>query len=92
MYGWWARDFYDLRSKIVHGSNVTAQDFSNHNNVEHLKIAVKIMNFCLYRLLEDKGYLIYKEPSPELKDVFKDFNFDKYSTEKDLREVEELIK
>lgn len=92
MYGWWARDFYDLRSKVVHGSNVAAQDFGNHNNVEHLKIAVKIMNFCLHRLLEDRGYLVYKEPSVELKGVLKDFNYDKYATERDLREVEDLIK
>jgi hypothetical protein len=91
VYGWWARDFYDLRSKIVHGSSVTTQDFGNHNNVEHLKIAVMVMNFCLYRLLEDRGYLVYKEPAPELRSVLKDFNYDKYSTERDLREVEALI-
>lgn len=91
IYGWWARDFYDLRSKIVHGSNIAKQDFGNHNKVEHLKIAVKIMNFCLYRLLEERGYLIYKESSSEVKAIFKDFNFNRYFAERDLRKVEGLI-
>jgi hypothetical protein len=29
--GWWCRDFYDLRSRIVHGERVPAADFSSAN-------------------------------------------------------------
>lgn len=84
MYGWWARDFYHLRSKIVHGSALARNEFLNHNKVEHLTIAMKVMRFCLYRLMEEKGHIIYKE-YPTLGKV------GKYMDEKELREVEKAI-
>jgi hypothetical protein len=84
MYGWWARDFYHLRSQIVHGSSLAQNDYLNHNKVEHFYIALWMLRFCLYRLLEAKGYLIYKE-YPSFGKV------GKYMDEKRLRGIEKLI-
>jgi len=92
IYGWWARAFYDLRSKIVHGSEVVKGDLLNHNDVEHFQIGVKMLQFCFYRLLEDKGHLIYRQSSPEVQAAFPNVNFDKLFKENDLRDIEELIK
>src|SRR5437588_410759 len=60
VYGWWARDFYHLRSQIVHGSVLPREAFFNHNNIEHFVAATKIMQFCLYKTLENKGYLTFE--------------------------------
>jgi hypothetical protein len=89
MYGWWARDFYDLRSKIVHGEDISNQDIRNHKDEQHFFIALKILTFCFYKLLENKSHLTSKKitgiPS------FENTSFEKWHAEDELREVEEMI-
>ncbi len=86
MYGWWAREFYGARSKVVHEGVVDRDDLVNHNNAPHFNIAIAVLNFCLYRLLESKGYLVY-----EKSDVAGFEDSDKILTELDLREIEEKL-
>lgn len=87
IYGWWAREFYDLRSKIVHGDDITNEDIRNHKGEKHFFIAFKILRFCFYKLLENKGYLNYKV----ITDVPSLAEWDKYSTLEELRKVEGMI-
>lgn len=58
VYGWWAREFYNLRSKIVHDGLVQASDLNNHTNSGHLRIALRILLFCFFELLVNKGYYV----------------------------------
>jgi hypothetical protein len=60
------------------------QAFFNHNDIEHFVVATKIMQFCLYKILENKGYLTY-EADAILGDMRKTL------TESRLRKVEKLI-
>lgn len=86
MYGWWARDFYGLRSKIVHEGTVTAEALKNHNGEPHFKIAIQIFNYCFHRLLEDRGYFIYKKSaSPLIAEA------DKWGVESGLQDIEEKL-
>lgn len=89
MYGWWARDFYSLRSKIVHEGVVERNDLLNHNDKQHLLIAIAMLNFCFYRLLENRGYLTFEtiQNIPEFAGV----SWERISKEDDLREIEDLI-
>lgn len=89
MYGWWARDFYDLRSKIVHGEDINNQDIRNHKGEQHFFIALKILRFCFYKFLENKGYLTFKKLTeiPSLEN----YSFEKSHTENELREIEQLL-
>src|SRR5258706_5445309 len=87
VYGWWARDFYWLRSEIVHRGAVEALDFRNHNGIEHLQLAMKIMHFCFYRLLETSGFIQYKVCKIDAEE----FNVERYFTERKLREVEGML-
>lgn len=87
VYGWWARDFYWVRSEIVHTGDLASGDYVNHNNIPHHELALKMLRFCLYRELEKRNYLSY-EVKPELGD-FSDI--DRFWTIKDLRKIEKLI-
>lgn len=87
MYGWWARDLYDLRSKIVHGDVLTPADFKNHNNIKHFHIALHVMQYCLYNLLEDRRYLTYRTFPLGGKQV----PVEKYSAVRRLRKIEQAI-
>lgn len=78
-YGWWARDYYGLRSKIVHEGTVQHGEFFNHNGIEHLKIALRMMTFCFYRLAENRGYLVHAS------------NPQKWVAEHQLRKIEDAI-
>lgn len=84
MYGWWARDFYDLRSKIVHGSVISNQDIRNHKDEQHFFIALKILRFCFYKRLENKGHLTYKTS-------LEDFSYERFDAEKRNRAIEKII-
>jgi len=55
--GWWCRDFYNLRSKTVHGERVQAADLVTDRGVEHLRIALSIFEECTYGLLAEWGFL-----------------------------------
>ncbi len=79
VYGWWARDYYGLRSKVVHEGVVQRGELFNHNGIEHLKIALRMMTFCFYRILENKGHLVHGS------------NPQKWIAEHHLREVEDAI-
>ncbi|HEX9425431.1 MAG TPA: hypothetical protein VF899_19470 [Pyrinomonadaceae bacterium] len=87
VYGWWARDFYWVRSEIVHTGDLASEDYVNHNNIPHYELALSMLKFCLYRELEKRNYLSY-EVRPDLGD-FSDI--DRLWTIKDLREIEKLI-
>lgn len=87
MYGWWARDLYDLRSKIVHGDVLTPADFRNHNNIQYFHIALHMMQYCLFNLLEDKGFLTFKTFSLEGAQI----PVEKYSVVRRLRKIEQAI-
>lgn len=69
IYGWWAREFYDLRSRIVHGDIISNQDIKNSKDQHHFEIALKIIQFCFYKVLDREGYLEYEEISPTLNDL-----------------------
>jgi hypothetical protein len=88
MYGWWARDFYKLRSQIVHTGISQRSDFLNHNDVQHLEIALQVMNACLFKWLDGHGYLIYTGGSESwVNDARKRVDFD------DLhRKIEPMIR
>ena len=89
MYGWWARDFYHLRSKIVHGDEITNADIRNHNNEQHLIIGLKMLAFCFYKLLENKGYLVFE--TIQNIPAFAGISYERISTYRDLRKIEQLI-
>ncbi len=88
IYGKWVKEFYGgLRSTIVHTGTASPTDWVNHNGKSHFEIALRVMNFCFYRLLESKGYLIY-EPTE-----FQGINTDKFLTETGLRtDIEDSIR
>ncbi len=96
MYGWWARDFYWIRSEIVHKGGLPASEFSNHNGVPHFTIAMKMLQFCFYKALERNGYLVYgssPDASYNLGGVtVTSSDFDRAFKISDLREVEDMIK
>ena len=50
---WWAWDFYDLRSRIVHGDTVTAMDLRYKGWITHLIVADLVMLELIKRLLYD---------------------------------------
>lgn len=90
MYGWWARDFYSLRSKIVHEGRITPSDWTNSKGNAHVVIALMMMNFCLYCSMAQKGFLDYP-PNPE--DGFKlDFNATQFFKEQSIAsKIENLL-
>jgi hypothetical protein len=91
MYGWWARDFYSLRSRIVHEGVVSKNDLVNAKGAQHLLLALKILKFCLYRLLEQRGVLVFKTLQGKCFGPFAGFYYERHHVERKLREVETLI-
>lgn len=57
--GWWCRDFYALRSKIVHGDEINAADFGP--NGMDLKISLYLFDESLRGLLVRIGILTAEE-------------------------------
>lgn len=55
--GWWCRDFYALRSKVVHGEEIDAREWQYATGAEHLKIAINIFEECLWGLVTNWGLL-----------------------------------
>jgi hypothetical protein len=53
--GWWCRDFYDLRSRIVHGERVNAADWRNSLGAEQLRLALYLFEECIWGLLVEWG-------------------------------------
>jgi hypothetical protein len=52
---WWARDFYELRSRIVHGNQVTAADLKYRGWITHLMVADLVLRELVDRLLYQHG-------------------------------------
>ena len=48
---WWAKDFYDLRSRIAHGSRVTAADLKYKDWMDQLVVADLVLMDLVKRLL-----------------------------------------
>ncbi len=87
IYGWWARDFYWVRSEIVHAGELAVEEYENHNKAPHHELAIKMLKFCLYCELEKRNYLSY-----EVKPEYGPFcEIDRIMTGDRLREVEKLI-
>jgi len=55
MAAWWAWDFYDLRSRIVHGDAVTAEDLQYKDWITHLIVADLVLLELVKRLLYEHG-------------------------------------
>jgi len=53
--GWWCREFYDLRSKIVHGEQVSPGELSYNGGAAHLRIALSVFEECLRGLFVRMG-------------------------------------
>jgi hypothetical protein len=88
IYGWWARDFYWVRSEIVHKGKLHPSDYKNHNQVSYHELALKMLRFCYYKDLQNRSYLVY-ETNPE----FGSFsNAQELFSIIDLRKIETLIK
>lgn len=84
VYGWWAREFYDLRSKIVHNGVVQHSDLVNHKDAQYLKVSLRMMLFCFFKLLADKGYVVLHKEA--------DWNsIAIHLEEKDHREIEKSL-
>src|SRR5260370_28413199 len=60
IYGWWARDFYTLRSKVVYEGTVSKNDLVNAKAAQRLSLALRRLKFCFVRLLEQRGLLHFK--------------------------------
>lgn len=58
LVGWWGRQFYELRSKIIHGTALTREDFFHATTgVDHLRIGLSLYEECLRGLLVEMGRL-----------------------------------
>lgn len=56
---WWAYEFYDLRSKIVHGKEIKNKDFKNRKGEEYFLLSIKFFVECLKKLLSRQNYYTY---------------------------------
>jgi len=52
---WWAWDFYDLRSRIVHGESLMGEDLQYRNWISHLNVADLVLLELVKRLLYEHG-------------------------------------
>jgi hypothetical protein len=48
---WWAYEFYDLRSRIVHGEKTKVKDFLNRYGKAYFLLAIKFFEECLKKTL-----------------------------------------
>jgi hypothetical protein len=56
---WWAYEFYDLRSKIVHGEQIRSNYLKNRKGKEYFLLSVKFFLECLKKLLSQHNYYDY---------------------------------
>lgn len=56
---WWAYEFYELRSRIVHGKELKSDNTINKKGKNHFKIAILFFEECLKKILSEKGYYDY---------------------------------
>ncbi len=55
---WWAYEFYNLRSNIVHGKEIKDKDFKNRKGKEYFLLSIKFFVECLKKLLSKHNYYI----------------------------------
>jgi hypothetical protein len=55
--GWWCREFYNFRNRIVRGEEISETDFRNARGEEHLRIALSLFEECIWGLLIELGKL-----------------------------------
>jgi hypothetical protein len=67
--GCWASDFYELRSKIVHGDAVTNAELVYQNWITHFVVADLVFWECIVRILFDHGCL-----GDDVRSCAQDFN------------------
>lgn len=58
--GWWCREFYGLRSKIVHGDQLQPTDYKT-NDAENLRIALHLFRECVEGILVKLGIMTATE-------------------------------
>lgn len=58
--GWWCREFYGLRSKVVHGDKLQQSHYKT-NDVENLRIALHLFRECIEGILVRMGMLLSTE-------------------------------
>jgi len=63
--GWWCRDFYDFRSRIVHGEEIRPEEFRSPRGVEQLRIALSIFEECIRGLFVELGMMREEERGME---------------------------
>lgn len=56
---WWAYEFYDLRSRIVHGYEIGDRDIRNRKGNEYFFLSLEFFEECLKRILERHNYYSY---------------------------------
>lgn len=56
---WWAYEFYDLRSRIVHGDEIGDRDIRNRKGNEYLFLSFEFFEECLKRILDRHNYYSY---------------------------------
>jgi hypothetical protein len=91
IYGWWAREFYALRSKVVHEGTVSKNDLVNAKGAQHLFLALRLLKFCFVRLLEQRGLLQFKVLQGARFGPFAGFSYERHRLENELRRVEKLL-
>lgn len=62
--GWWCREFYDLRSRVVHGDNLAPADCLT-NGVDKVKIALYLFLECVRGMLTKAGITTASERAEE---------------------------
>lgn len=55
--GCWGWDFYEIRSRLVHGDEVPAMDFQSASGMPHLVVADLVFRECILRQLFELGCL-----------------------------------
>lgn len=55
--GWWCREFYDLRSRIVHGEQIPATAWRNALGADQFLLSLRIFEECVWGLLVEWGRL-----------------------------------
>ena len=56
---WWAYEFYDLRSRIVHGNKIGKRDIRNRKGNEYFLLSIEFFEECLRKFLERHNYYSY---------------------------------
>jgi hypothetical protein len=59
--GWWCREFYNFRNRIVRGEEISETDFRNASGEEHLRIALSLFEECIWGLLIELGKMLEEE-------------------------------